>query len=168
MARTTRGFRFVRTIDGGPPAMGYFYRDNSTATAFKEGNVLRVSQTSGSAAKLPAATATVCLGVCGADFVSSTSGTAMPVYLAVPNNVFEAKMVATSTPKYRLMDTLDIRVNTVYNYSLQGTSSVKHVRVVGYDPDDEGKSAATMIRYHVVFFPDRSAYGRAGGASGGG
>lgn len=150
MARTNVGFAFVGTKDGGPPAVKNF---PLVAAIYKEGNVLRLSATTGSATKAAAAGTSI-LGVLGSNLTSaqSSSATTGPhmVYLADGNNLFKAKMLTSSTPQYKVGDLCDIALTTTYNYRLQGTASTDVVSIYGFDAD-EALSAHTGVEYYVSF-----------------
>ena len=150
MARTKAGFMFAGTKDGGPPAIK---RYPLVAAIYTEGNVLRVSNTTGSATKAAAAGTSI-LGVLGCNLTSaqSSSGTTgpHPVYLADGNNLFKAKMIASSTPQYKVGDVCDVALATTYNYRLQATASTNVVSIWGFDAD-ESLSAHTGVEYYVSF-----------------
>lgn len=159
MARTKTGLYFIKTVDGGPPAMDWF--DLKGATAYYEGQILRLSATSGSAAKA-SASGTAMLGVTGANVTSSATTTQMPVYLADPRNVFEARMLATGAPHTRLRDKITFVVGTTHNYRIEGTAyngaATACLRIIGYNPDD-ASGTATNKRYWVTFIPNNSLAG---------
>jgi hypothetical protein len=146
MARTTAGLFFVKTLNGANPAktnvpvvVGTYY----------EGQPLRVSATTGSAAKLPA-TGTAVYGVAAAYMSTLDSATEkLPMYAADNNNVFEGVMVATGAAQPRAQDPVNVRVGTTNNYRLAGTGTLAHFRVVGVNPDDASGTAANK-RYWVT------------------
>jgi len=152
MARTNAGFLFVGTRDGGPPAVRRF---PLVSAIYKQGNVLRLSATTGSATKA-AASGTSILGVLAnnltaAQAASATTGPHL-VYLASGNNIFKAKMLASSTPQVKIGDTCDIAaIATTYNYRLSNTGgSTNVISIVGFD-GDEALSAHTGVEYYVTF-----------------
>ena len=152
MARTNAGFMFAGTKDGGPPAIK---RYPLVAAIYKEGNVLRLSATTGSATKAAAAGTSI-LGVLGCNLTSAQSSSATtgphPVYLAVPNNLFLAKMLASSTPQYKVGDTCDIAaIATTYNYRLSATAGSTNVISIWGFKADESLSAHTGVEYYVSF-----------------
>jgi len=152
MARSYAGFLFVGTKNGGPPAIKRF---PLVAAIYAEGNVLRLSNTTGSAAKA-AADGTSILGVLGCNLTSaeSSSGTTgpHPVYLADGNNLFKAKMIASSTPQAKVGDLCDIAaIATTYNYRLSATAaSTKVCQIWGFQ-SDESLAAHTGVNYYVCF-----------------
>ena len=150
MARTNAGFIFAGTKNGGPPAIN---RYPLVAAIYKEGNVLRLSGTTGSATKAAAAGTSI-LGVLGCNLTSAQSSSATtgphPVYLADGNNLFKAKMIASSTPQYKIGDTCDLGLATTYNYRLQATASTNVISIWGFDAD-EALSAHTGVEYYVAF-----------------
>lgn len=153
-APANAGFKPAYTLSGGPPAILYF--PLVTATAYKIGNVLRISATSGSAAKQVAA-GTAILGVAVRDVaLTSASVTKMPVWIADGNTVFEAKKIVTGVPQNNVGDPADIVVGSVYNYRINTAASTKVAKIVGYHPD-EATTAHTGCRYYVMF--EKSIFG---------
>ena len=152
MARTKAGFLFAGTKDGGPPAIK---RYPLVATAYYEGAVMRLSGTTGSAA-MAAAAGTSILGVLGCNVSNAQSSSAttgpFPVYLADDggNNLFKAKMIASSTPQAKVGDLCDVALATTHNYRLQATASTNVVSIWGFDKD-EALSAHTGVNYYVAF-----------------
>lgn len=146
MAREKAGFLLVKTLNGGPPAIQNY---PLVQTAYYEGNVLRLSGTTGSAA-LAAAAGTSILGVIATEVTNANAASGdYPVYLADANNVFEAKMLVSSTPQAKVGDLADLAVATK-NFRLQGTASTNVISIHGYHPD-EAASAHTGVRYWVTF-----------------
>ncbi len=152
MARTYAGFLFVGTKDGGPPAIKRF---PLAAAIYTEGNVLRLSSTTGSATKAAAAGTSI-LGVLGCNLTAAQAASATtgphPVYLADGNNLFKAKMLASSTPQAKVGDLCDIAaIATTYNYRLSATAaSTSVISIWGFDKD-EALSAHTGVNYYVSF-----------------
>jgi hypothetical protein len=146
MARTYKGYFLVGTLNGSPPAMKNV---PLIATAYYEGNVVRISATTGSCGLAPAA-GTAVYGVIGCNVTNanSSSGT-YPVWLMDANNVFECIRLDTGAPQVAMGDLVDIAVASTYNYRLQATASTKVVRIVGVHPDDASGTAAGK-RYRVV------------------
>ena len=150
MARTKAGFFFVKTRSGKQPAMDWVPLVG--ATAYYEGQVLRASATTGSAAKQSAAGTTI-LGIAAANVSSGSAATTkMPIYIADSENVFEGKMIASKAPRAVMYSEVDIRVGTTHNHRLQGTASTKVARIVGFHPD-EVLTAHTGCRFWVTFGP---------------
>lgn len=151
MARTKHGFFYVKTIDGGPPAMGQCYVKG--ATAYYEGQVMRCSMTSGSARRV-AASGTSVLGVLGANVAASgATTTEVPFYYLNDRNIFEGRMLATGAPRTRLFDKVTVSVGTIHNYRVAATAyygeTTGCLRIVGWNPDD-GAGTAANKRYWVT------------------
>lgn len=146
MAVTKAGYLLVKTRKGRPTtdvyplASGTYYR----------GSVVRCSPTSGSA-KLYASGTTGILGVMAEDVTTaqSTSGK-YRVYLADDNNIFEAVMIASSTPQQKQSDFTDIAVASTHNYRVSSTNTNNILRIVGFD-SNESLSAHASAKYHVQF-----------------
>jgi hypothetical protein len=154
--RSKAGFFPVKTLNGAPPALRNFPLVGGTA--YYEGAVLRLSATSGSAARATAA-GTVVLGVLACDVASADAATGKyPVYLADGNTMFKAKMLLTSVPQQKMTDLVGLSLGTVHNYRLQGTAATEVCRIEGFNPD-EALTTHTGVEYWVTFNPDKSLSG---------
>lgn len=163
MARVYTGFRFVKTTNGSPPAMHMCNLKSTTASVY-EGQLLRMSATSGSVA-CAAIAGTAIYGVAAANVTSSPATTKMPVYLADLNNVFEARGTLTSTarPNALVGKRVAIAGTVSTNYriamaSLEGVATAPAVRVVGYNPGETCNgskvtpyTSQTGVKYWVKF-----------------
>jgi sulfate adenylyltransferase subunit 1 (EFTu-like GTPase family) len=146
MARTTAGFYPVKTLNGQPPAMGYF--PLIASTAYKEGQPVRL-ETTGSATRV-AAGGTAILGFMAHDVTSASAGTKRAqVWLADGNTLFEGKMLASKAPQSYVGQRVDFNVVSDHNYYLQGTAGGASVLVVDYHPD-EALTAHTGCKYWVT------------------
>lgn len=151
MARTTPGLYFVKTLNGGPPARLMIYCKG--ATAYEEGQVLRLSGTSGSGIRA-AGSATAVFAVTAAPLAKSgATTTEMPVYVINDNNVFEGRVIATGAPRTRLNDRVTFAQATTHTYRIAATvlqgAATACFRVVGYHPDD-ASGTATNKRFWVT------------------
>ncbi len=158
MARTKNGFFFVKTIDGGPPAIDW--RGMKVATAYHEGAVLRQSTTSGSGVKCAAA-GTLVLGVLGAAVPTGHAGAVnAPIYLADHRNMFEVKCLGTGAPLTKLGKKVALAVATILNVRASGAvytgDATAACRILGFHPDDASGTAAGK-RYWVTILPKASA-----------
>jgi hypothetical protein len=141
------GLRFRKRLGGGTPEMSNVPLVEGTYT---DGNILRVSGTSGSAAKLAASGTAAAFVFCGnldkSDWVATTK---YPVYHLDENNVFEARMLASVTPQQKYLDYAGVAVGSTYNYRLQGTTTSGPLKIVGYPPD-QANTAATNLKFYVT------------------
>lgn len=141
------GLRFRKRLGGGTPQMAQV---PLVAGTYYDGNILRISGTSGSAAKLAAAGTAVAYVMCGNVLKADCTSTARyPVYHLDESNVFEAYMLASVTPQQKVGDMAGLAVGSTYNYRLTGTTTSGPLKIVGFHPD-ESKSAGTGKRFYVT------------------
>lgn len=154
MPRSYTGFRFVKTLNGGPPAR--VWCDIKGSSSMYDGEVLRMSGTSGSVA-LAAANGTAIFGVAGANVIANIATTQIPVYLADQNNVFEAKGIASRTAHFLLGDKVTIIVGSTHNFRVASTvlqgEATACCRIIGWHPDTVPGTAAANQKYWVTFLP---------------
>lgn len=160
MAREKVGLFFVKTLSGSPPAM--MWVPLKGGTAYYEGQPLRISATTGSAARV-AAGGTAVFGIAAANVTSNATTTMMPVWLCDDNNVFEGRIAApTGNAWIRFADRVALTVGTVHNYRLTSTvyfgNATASFRIVGCHPDDITGTAANK-RYWVMAINKASLVG---------
>ena len=157
MARTTQGLYFVKTLDGGPPAMGWAYL--KVGTVYYQGQPVRVSNTSGTCIRMATA-GTSCYGVVSGDLATSVTTTKVSIHLANQNNVFEVKATGTGLPRKSVVDQVKLGLATVHNYrAILGNSAGGALRVVGFNPDDIAATVTETVRYWVTI--NTSLFGQA-------
>jgi hypothetical protein len=160
MARSYNGFKYVKTLAGTPPAMGWI---TLTGGSFYEGEVLRISASSGKGA-LFANSGTAAAGVLAADCTTAATDRSRPYYLADSQNVFEAINTTAVTLPYCLGDKFTVNIGSTHAFHVTGTALAGNatacVRCVGYHPD-EVTTSATGKRLWVVFINQTSLYGDA-------
>jgi len=139
------GLRFRKTLSGGTPAIAHM---PLVATAYYDGNVLRVNGTTGSAC-LCASGGTIAAGfvMIGNVTNANSSSGVHPMYIINGDSVFEARMRATGARRARTGDLACLNVGTTYNYRLGGTAGA--FRILEPHPDDAGGTAANG-RYYVT------------------
>jgi hypothetical protein len=156
MAITKVGLRFRRTLSGGPPAMDQV---PLVATAYYDGNVLRVNATTGSACLAKTLATSAVAYVMNGNVSNGNSSTGKwPVYIINDDTVFEARMAATGARQARVTDLSALRVGTTYNYRLSGTAGP--FRIVGVHPDDVGGTGSNGRFYVTGGRSQYAAYGR--------
>jgi len=159
MARTTAGFRFVKTLNGSPPTMIVARFTPASATAYYDGNVIRVGAT-GLHHKVAEA-GTEVLGVLSQDIAKGTATTDALLYAADTNNVFETKMIYARAvaPRGYQGQNLDIDIGSVYNYRVAtaaannagGLTGSGQCTIIGAHPDDIDLTSTANLRYWIVF-----------------
>lgn len=169
MARIFDTLRFVKTLNGSPPAMGWF--GIQTCVSMYEGQVVRASGTSGSTVKATYE-ATAILGVNAAGDQTGVITAKIPVYLADNNNVFAGRTITSTTPGGHLFDKVSFAQGTTNHYRLAATAQTDDTacfRVVGWDDEKHNSvrtpvvqmTAATSVWFHVVAVPWTSLLGEA-------
>lgn len=138
MAWTYAGLRLVKTLSGGPPAKKTYKA--TVSTAYKEGQPCRFNGTTGRLVR--SSTATAIIGVTAHDLASQATVQDMMVYLAVPDNIFRIRNLATGAT---IGDSVNgdkrlLVVGSTHHYRLRGTvptAGAAQVRIVGHDPKYE-------------------------------
>lgn len=146
MALSYVGLRFRKTLNGAGGAMTQIPLVEGT---YYDGNVLRLSGTSGSGTKVAADGTTVAYVLSGNVTKANSVSGKYSAYILDNNNVFEARMLATGAPQARVGDLANIAVGSTYNYRLQGTTTSGPLRIVGYHPD-ESTSGHANGRFYVT------------------
>ena len=151
MARTKWGFLPAQMLNGCAPVVKFYPLASGT---YYEGSVLRVSGTSGSG-KLAAAGGTTMLGISKSyvTTANSTSGV-YPIQMFTGDEIFEAKMLATSVPQQKVGDVVDLAVGSTHNFRVSATAvgatgvATAPFVIYGYHAD-EAATTHTGVRYYV-------------------
>ena len=143
MALTKTGFTFATTTDGGPPDILSW--PLAGATTYYRGEVLRVSNTSGSAVQAIAAGTSIAF-VCP-DNVTAAQATAagaagLPLYMMTSRMIFEAIVPYSIAPAGIRGEVVGLKIGTVHNFRLRATAAATAPNVIQIIKEKPGESAA--------------------------
>ena len=143
MALTKTGLTFAKTTDGGPPDILSW--PLSGATTYYRGEVLRVSNTSGSAIQAIAGGTSIAF-VCP-DNVTAAQATAagaagLPLYMMTDRMIFEAIVPYSVAPAGLRGQAVGLKIGTVHNYRLRATAAATAPNVILIIKEKPGESTA--------------------------